>query len=605
MSLPKILIIDDVLGQPDNVLGRERFCKALGLKGPDSGDIDKAPSKLFLAEVQFESGQLLSSGYVENSTKKALAAIERGWPFPDGSRWALVCVDLEFVVGSSDKPSTEFFGAELLRAIEDRWRTHSADSLGSCEVPVVMLSSHDPTFVERRVKTETNVAFLEKWKGDGDSSTSMKFRIELGKVLFKIGLVADGELRHIDSEGVVTMIDRLPRPEIFGRSLSLLSALREARKSLLRERDVRVLLVAERGSGKELFVQYLHDHAMAARSYVDRTKMQGNGKRELVPLNLQEVSESLIESRLKGAVRGAYTGADRDFDGCLEVAKGGTLHLDEIGNLGFASLQMLLRIVESETYKRVGDTKDRVINCQIVMTTNKDVAGMVGKGTFPDDLFDRLAKLTVPPLRARADDAILIFERFVLSQTKMLACREKAISSRARRRVNEYEWPGNVRQLRAVSEQVVADREYTGLIDVRDIDAAILRTGAELQKRWTGRYEELLTAIREYSFSSEEVKSAWPRLQNAIGVLASNMLTRAVADSSRPRNFKRVDCVNRIANPSDECDWESKTCERWLQKMQDEFGLSGAAFDELMRKELKSLAKPADKEIDRSDISDS
>jgi transcriptional regulator with AAA-type ATPase domain len=597
MSLPKILIIDDLLGHPENGDGRKHFCEALGLKGPGAHGGDE----LFLAEVQFESGQLLRDGNAENDKEKALAAITLGWPFADGSRWALICIDLEFEVGSQDHPRSEYFGAELVREVEARWRTSSSDALGSCEIPVVMLSSSTPAFVERKVNAETDVAFLEKW--DGDSSTSTKFKLDLGKVLFKIGLVADGELRRIDEGGKVKTIAR--ETVILGQDLTLLRALREARRALLRGRKARVLLMADRGAGKELFAKYLHDHAEAAELYVGRVEELRNVDRPFVQLNLQEVPKDLISPTLKGSKRGSFTGSTADISGFLEEAKCGTLHLDEIGNLQFGDLQMLLRLVENPKYRGLGDKQDKTIKCHIVMTTNKDVPDMVAKGLFPDDLFDRLQKLTIPPLSARAEDAVLIFNRFVVKHTQMLGCREKRISAQANKRIMEYEWPGNIRQLLAVSEQVVADREYAGRIDLRDIDIAILRTGAELQKRWTGGFEELLTAIREYSFTTEEVKSAWPRLKNAIGVLASNMLARAVADSSRPRNFKRVECVNLVANPGDEPLWESKKCQRLLLKMEKEYGLSGTAFDELMREEVKKLGEPADKEIDRSDISDS
>jgi DNA-binding NtrC family response regulator len=592
MTLPRILIIDDVLGHPDNDHARRRFCDAMALHDMDASQPDaKGSAKQILAAVRFERAQVVSpDGAVCNDKESALRAIEAGWPFlDDGSRWALVCLDLDFAVGRPDEPRNEKFGKDLLNAIEERWKITSSSLGRLCEIPVVMLSGYDPAIVEGLVHRDANVAFLEKWNG-GEPG---RFRFELGKILFKTALVPDGMLSRVEPDGEVYPI--LRKKPILGYSVSILNALRDARLSLLRGRDARVLVMAERGTGKELIARYLHDHAFAAAAY-SKGDMHIKKSGRFVQVNLQEVPTDLIASTLKGHVKGAFTSADAIAVGSLETATGGTLHLDEIGNLSIGNLQTLLRLVENDKYMPVGTRNEMSIECQIVMTTNKPILDMVRNGTFPEDLFDRLDKIDLPPLYKRDNDPARLFCFFVEDQIRRLGCRTKKINADAVDRINEYEWPGNVRQLLAVAEQVVVDREHTGNIYSKDIDRALIRTAAELRRNWSGRYKELLTAMKDFSFNADEVESAWPGLKEAIGVLTSKMLQTAY-DHCPADKRSRVHCVNLVRGSLGTTQVkESIQCERWLEWLQKYFQINGTAVAAMTNNPPKSTGKSPETE---------
>src|SRR5262249_27446764 len=155
----------------------------------------------------------------------------------------------------------------------------------------------------------------------------------------------------------------------------------------------------------------------------------------------------------------------------------GTLHLDEIGNLRRETLEMLLRLVENDQYDPVGPLRRtanaaaamRMIRCQMVLTTNKPIEERVGKDEFPPDLYDRLDKITLPPLRERSGDIRYMFGHFVQQQVQRMGCREKRIAPAAFRRIENEPWPGNIRTLRSVAERVVVEKEYSGNIYESDV----------------------------------------------------------------------------------------------------------------------------------------
>ena len=204
-----------------------------------------------------------------------------------------------------------------------------------------------------------------------------------------------------------------------------------------------VLITGETGTGKELVAQAIH--------YTDSTR-----RGPLVAVNCAALPEPLLESELFGHERGAFTGADRQKKGRFEQAKGGTLMLDEIGELPIGMQAKLLRVLQDGTFERVGGSEVIRADCRVIASTNLDLAQAVAAGRFREDLYYRLNVVTIelPPLRDRLDDIPLLVNHF-LEQLRERRLPEKTISRETLSRLSRYDWPGNVRELEHVIEQVV------------------------------------------------------------------------------------------------------------------------------------------------------
>lgn len=204
-----------------------------------------------------------------------------------------------------------------------------------------------------------------------------------------------------------------------------------------------VLITGETGTGKELVAQALH--------FTDRTR-QG----PLVAVNCASIPEPLLESEMFGHERGSFTGADRQKKGRFEQAGGGTLLLDEIGELPLAMQAKLLRVLQDGTFERVGGNEVVKANCRIITSTNLNLAEAVAEGRFREDLYYRLNVVTIdlPPLRERPEDIPLLVDHF-LGRLRERSGLVKTLSRETVSRLQCYEWPGNVRELEHVIEQVL------------------------------------------------------------------------------------------------------------------------------------------------------
>jgi len=209
--------------------------------------------------------------------------------------------------------------------------------------------------------------------------------------------------------------------------------------------DSTVLITGESGSGKERIARLLHD---------------GSSRRAgpFVAVNCGAIAETLLEAELFGHARGAFSGATQDRPGLFEAASGGTLHLDEIGDISQAMQVKLLRVLQEREIRRVGENKTRKVDVRIVAATNRDLAQAVANGTFRQDLYYRIkvVELRVPALRDRRDD-LLPLARVLLAEAALQMKRKIAgISPRAADQLLRYEWPGNVRELANTMERAVA-----------------------------------------------------------------------------------------------------------------------------------------------------
>ena len=209
--------------------------------------------------------------------------------------------------------------------------------------------------------------------------------------------------------------------------------------------DAKVLITGESGVGKELVAHAIH-------------RLSGRAHRQMIAVNCAGLPETLLESELFGHVRGSFTGAYRDKQGKLELADGGTMFLDEIGEMTLRMQGLLLRFMETGELQKVGSDRAGgriVVNVRVVAATNRNLRDMITQGTFREDLFYRLnvIHLTVPPLRERREDIAPLIEHFLERFTR--GGPERHLTPDAMQLLTSYSWPGNVRELENVIERLV------------------------------------------------------------------------------------------------------------------------------------------------------
>lgn len=230
-----------------------------------------------------------------------------------------------------------------------------------------------------------------------------------------------------------------PPGRIIGKSRGLRRCLERLEK--LATSDLPVLIQGETGTGKELAARRLHRKSERRR-------------RPLAPINCAALAPGLLVSELFGHLRGAFTGADRDRAGIFEAAQGGTVLLDEIGDLPLDAQGKLLRLLQEGEVRRLGESLPRKIDVRVVAATHRNLEKMVEKREFRTDLYYRLrvGRVELPPLRDRGEDVLLLSKAFLSA----LGQPPPRLSTKARRRLLDYHWPGNVRELKNVLEVAAA-----------------------------------------------------------------------------------------------------------------------------------------------------
>ncbi len=208
--------------------------------------------------------------------------------------------------------------------------------------------------------------------------------------------------------------------------------------------NVRVLVFGESGTGKELVARAIHDNSSRVN-------------RPFIKVNCAAIPEELIESELFGAVKGAYTGSVADRDGKFSLADTGTIFLDEIGDMSLKVQAKALRALQEGEFEKVGGTKTIKVDVRVIAATNKDLKAEVGKGNFREDLYFRLnvVPITMPPLRQRKPDIPLLIDYFMKQCCDESGLKIKAFSPEAMARLTEYQWKGNIRELRNVVERMI------------------------------------------------------------------------------------------------------------------------------------------------------
>lgn len=269
-------------------------------------------------------------------------------------------------------------------------------------------------------------------------------------------------VRRLHAESRPTGRDR---DTLVGTSAALRQAV--ARADRAAATDATVLITGETGTGKELFAQRIHERSARARG-------------PMVAVNAGAIPETLIESELFGYVRGAFTGATADRPGVFENAHGGTLFLDEVGELSPSAQTRLLRALQEGVIRRVGDGRDRKVDVRIVAATHRDLAA---HPEFRRDLWFRLNVIPIelPPLRARGEDAVILFGHALRAACARVARPVPTVDSEAAQALLRYPWPGNVRELLNVAERVAvlssSDRVTLGDLP---IDAGAPKSAGDL-----------------------------------------------------------------------------------------------------------------------------
>jgi transcriptional regulator with GAF, ATPase, and Fis domain len=214
--------------------------------------------------------------------------------------------------------------------------------------------------------------------------------------------------------------------------------------SRVAQSETTVLLTGESGTGKELLAKGIHFHSARQR-------------RPFVTVNCAAIPEQLLESELFGHRRGAFTGAVGDKRGKFELADGGTIFLDEVGDLPLLLQVKILRVLQEREIDKVGDPRSTKVDVRVIAATNRDLEKMIADGAFREDLYYRLAvvAIRVPPLRERADDIPLLVDHFLAKHCERLARPRPAVEKALYSAFNLYAWPGNIRELENVIERAL------------------------------------------------------------------------------------------------------------------------------------------------------
>jgi len=225
--------------------------------------------------------------------------------------------------------------------------------------------------------------------------------------------------------------------------------------------DSTVLIYGESGTGKELIARALH----------------ANSKRKdqvFFAVDCGTLSDSLLESELFGHVKGSFTGAHRDKDGIFKLAHGGSVFLDEISNVSMEVQGKLLRFLETREFLPLGDTKAQQVDVRLIFATNRDLKEMVAEGSFREDFYYRILvyPISIPPLRERKIDVLPIAYHFLDQFNESIGKNIKGFEAEATKKLTEYDWPGNVRQLRNAVERAVilCEKDQIGLSELPLLD---------------------------------------------------------------------------------------------------------------------------------------
>jgi two-component system, NtrC family, response regulator AtoC len=295
---------------------------------------------------------------------------------------------------------------------------------------------------------------------------------------------------------------------------------------VVQNREVSVLLFGETGTGKEIVARAIHDNS-------------AEGSELFVEVNCAAIPEHLLESELFGYEKGAYTGADRNKRGLFELADGGTLLLDEIGFMSLGLQAKLLKAIEEKTFRRLGGEKEIQVKVRIIASTNVDLTAAMAERNFREDLFYRLneIQITLPPLRDRGDDVILLANSFIAEFDSQYSLGQRTLSDKSEELLREYHWPGNVRELRnAIKRAMIMNDD--SLLTPEMIPVSIRSTNSLATSLWSRH--QLVIDIPEGGVSFEHVEEKLIEHTLRSAEWNKNQAARMLK-ISRPRLLRKIE----------------------------------------------------------------
>ncbi len=232
--------------------------------------------------------------------------------------------------------------------------------------------------------------------------------------------------------------------DIIGSSIEMKKVLAVAQNAA--DSKSTILLLGESGTGKELFAHAIHSAS-------------SRKEKPFITVNCAAIPENLLESELFGHEKGSFTGAIKDKIGRFELANGGTIFLDEIGDMNLALQSKLLRVLQEFEFERVGGVKTIKVDVRVIAATNRNLRQLVREGQFREDLFYRLnvVEITIPPLRKRKDDLEILCKSIIQKLNRKMGKKIKSLSPNAIQVLKNYHWPGNIRELENVLERVMVN----------------------------------------------------------------------------------------------------------------------------------------------------
>jgi transcriptional regulator with PAS, ATPase and Fis domain len=365
----------------------------------------------------------------------------------------------------------------------------------------------------------------EEWGGDFDGELAVFKRVEIDDALRDVTSTlkrTESELREKTRKlAVIAKVEEDPAG-LMVRSPAM-RKLMELTKAIA-VIDSTVLITGESGTGKERIARFVHDHSAHA-----------NGP--FIAVNCGAITDTLLESELFGHARGSFTGATSDRPGLFEAANGGTLLLDEVGEITFPMQVKLLRALEEREIRRVGENKSRPINVRILSATNKDLKIEVAEKRFREDLYYRLnvVELAVPPLRKRREDILPLARLFLAEAAIHMKRTVDGLTLAASDQLLGFAWPGNVRELANAMERAVAVSK-TNRVDLQDLPPEVWQVESLIA--FKGELRNLRDVEKDYILAALE-KTGGNRSQ------AAALLEIGVATLYRKlKSYRLLDLVN-------------------------------------------------------------
>jgi DNA-binding NtrC family response regulator len=297
-------------------------------------------------------------------------------------------------------------------------------------IEIIVLTAYGT--IEDGVTAIKSGAFDYITKGDEDNKIIIAVERAMEKA--KMGQ----RIEHLEKR----VTEKYSFNNIIGQSLKIREAVNLAKRAA--ETDVTVLLTGETGVGKEIFAQAIHYES-------------SRGKNSFVPINCSAISKELLESEMFGYKAGAFTGAVKNKKGLFEEANEGTIFLDEIGEMDISLQSKILRVLETNSFIKSGDTKPTQVNVRVIAATNKNLNLEIEKGKFRPDLFYRIntMKIEIPSLMERKEDIPLFIKYFVRFYSQHMNKNISEIDEECIRKLQGYNFPGNIRELRNIIERAV------------------------------------------------------------------------------------------------------------------------------------------------------